>query len=275
MTDTSLKMAASCPIKLSFPTSHQFWEIPVIFEDASLLAIDKPSCLATSPDNPESEEPDLMALLHSAIRDGKPWARERGLTFLTNVHRLDPEVSGALLLAKSKDASSTLANTFGSAQVIHRHLALVQGAPDQDQMDITHKLAPHPARPDRVHVDPKHGKRSHTRIAIQERFDGWSLLQCDALTNRPHQIRVHLRYIGLPLAGDSFYGGRPLLLSRLKSDYRLKHNQKERPLLGRPALHSESLTFAHPLSGSSITISAPLPKDLSVALKYLRRYRPH
>jgi RluA family pseudouridine synthase len=267
MTTIKLSSAPSAP-------SHQFWEIPVLFEDDSLLAIDKPSGLATSPENPDSEEPNLLSLLHSGIRDAKPWARERGLTFLTNVYRLDPEVSGALLMAKSKDVSSTLANTFGSAQVIHHHLALVQGAPDHEQMDVTHKLAPHPARPGRVHVDPKHGKRSHTRVAVQERFDGWSLLQCDALTNRPHQIRVHLRYVGLPLVGDSFYGGRPLLLSRLKSDYRLKPNQRERPLLGRPALHSESLTFAHPLSGSSLTISAPLPKDFSVALKYLRRYRP-
>jgi RluA family pseudouridine synthase len=262
------------PIKLSSPGSHQFWEIPVLFEDDALLAIDKPPGLATSPDNPDSEEPNLISLLHSAIHDAKPWARERGLTFLTNVHRLDPEVSGAFLLAKSKDVSSKLANSFGSEQVIHRHLALVQGFPDQEQMDITHKLAPHPARPGRVHVDPKNGKRSHTRIAIQERFDGWSLLICDALTNRPHQIRVHLRYVGLPLAGDSLYGGRPLLLSRLKSDYRLKANKTERPLLGRPALHSESLTFPHPLTSASITFSAPLPKDLSVALKYLRRYRP-
>src|SRR6516225_4091755 len=118
-------------IKLSSQSSRQFWEIPVLFEDDSLLAIDKPSGLATSPDNPVSEEPNLLALLHSAIRDARPWARDRGITFLTNVHRLDPEVSGALLLSKSKEVSSTLANTFGSAQVIHRYLALVQGAPDQ------------------------------------------------------------------------------------------------------------------------------------------------
>ncbi len=262
-------------IKLSSPATQQFWEISVLFEDESLLAIDKPAGLATvlEPPESESEQPTLMALLHSAIREGKPWVRERGLTFLANVHRLDREVSGVLLLAKSKEISSNLANTFGSEKVRHRYLALVQGVPKQEQLEITHKLAPHPAQPGRVHVDARNGKRSHTHVEIQERFDGWTLLRCDAVTNRPHQLRVHLRYMGLPLVGDSLYGGRALLLSRLKKDYRLKPNQKERPLLGRPALHSESLSFLHPVHAGNVTVACALPKDFEVTLKYLRRYR--
>ena len=68
------------------------------------------------------------------------------------------------------------------------------------------------------------------------------------------------------------YGGRPLLLSSLKLTYRLKPNQIERPLISRAALHAESLTLPHPVTGETLNITAPWPKDLTVAVKYLRRY---
>jgi len=76
----------------------------------------------------------------------------------------------------------------------------------------------------------------------------------------------------VPAVGDRAYGGRLLMLSSLKQNYRLKLNQIERPLLDRPALHAEFLTLPHPVTGASLTISAPWPKDLTVAVKYLRRY---
>jgi 23S rRNA-/tRNA-specific pseudouridylate synthase len=76
----------------------------------------------------------------------------------------------------------------------------------------------------------------------------------------------------LPIVGDALYGGKPLMLSSLKPNYRLKEGRQERPLLNRPALHAEHLTFPHPISGETVTISAPWPKDLKVAVKYLRIY---
>jgi 23S rRNA pseudouridine955/2504/2580 synthase len=81
-----------------------------------------------------------------------------------------------------------------------------------------------------------------------------------------------LRHAALPIVGDSLYGGKPLWLSRLKRDYQLKRNQEERPLIGRVALHAEELTLPHPITGQSLTIEAPWPKDFTVALKYLRRF---
>jgi 23S rRNA-/tRNA-specific pseudouridylate synthase len=72
--------------------------------------------------------------------------------------------------------------------------------------------------------------------------------------------------------GDSLYGGRPLLLSQLKPDYRLKPNKTERPLLSQPALHAESLALPHPVTGEPLAITAPWPKHLNVAVKYLSRY---
>jgi 23S rRNA-/tRNA-specific pseudouridylate synthase len=123
-----------------------------------------------------------------------------------------------------------------------------------------------------MRVDPVGGKRCVTVFEVRERFSGYTLLQCEPLTDRLHQIRVHLRHVGLAVVGDQMYGGRPLLLSRLKQVYRLKPNQTERPLIARPALHSESLSLPHPVTGNPITITASWAKDLTVAVKYLRRY---
>src|SRR3954452_14673541 len=101
-------------IKLSSPATNEFWEINVVFEDAHLLAVDKPSGLLTSPDRYDPQRPNLMKLLHAGIAEGKPWARERGLEYLMNAHRLDFETSGILLLAKNKPALVKLADQFGS-----------------------------------------------------------------------------------------------------------------------------------------------------------------
>ena len=262
----------SAVVKLSSPATHEFWEIPVLFEDEHLLALAKPAGLLTSPDRGDPLRPNLMQLLHTAIAGGKPWARERGLDYLMNAHRLDCEISGVLLLAKNKPALVALANLFGSEKPVKKHVALAQGRPKEDQFEIDAKLAPHPVKTGLMHVDSKNGKKSKTRFEVLEYFSGWTLLKCEPLIGRTHQIRVHLRYARFPIVGDSLYGGKPLWLSRLKPNYRLKPGHEERPLLSRVALHAEELSLPHPVTGATVTISAPWPKDLKVAVKYLRQF---
>jgi RluA family pseudouridine synthase len=213
-----------------------------------------------------------MKLLHTAIAAGKPWARERRLDYLMNAHRLDFETSGVLLLAKNKPALVALANLFGSEKPLKKYVALVHGSPKADQFEIDARLAPHPLKIGLMRVDAKNGKKSKTRFEVLERFSGYALLKCEPLTGRTHQIRVHLRHAGLPVVGDQLYGGKKLWLSRLKRDYRLKPGREERPLLSRVALHAETLTLPHPVTGQTVTITAPWPKDLKVAVKYLRQY---
>ena len=99
-----------------------------------------------------------------------------------------------------------------------------------------------------------------------------ALLEVVIETGRMHQIRVHVQAIGCPLVGDPDYGGTPLLLSQIKADYKGKDDEPERPLLDRPALHAEKLTLSRPATGEKLTIEAPWPKDLTVALKQLRKY---
>jgi len=255
--------------------TREYWDLPVLFEDENLLALSKPPRLLSSPDRCDPNRPNLIKLLHHDIERGAAWVRARpGLNYLMNAHRLDFETSGVILLAKSKPVLVALANFFGSEKPINLYAALVQGAPREMTFAIDAKLAPHPFKTGLIRVDPKRGKRSRTDVEVRERFAGYSLLQCSSRTGRTHQIRVHLQHAGFPIVGDPTYGGGPLLLSRLKPAYRLKSNKTERPLISSAALHAERLSLVHPITGDEVTIAAPWPNDLTVAIRYLRRYAP-
>lgn len=262
----------SAVIKLSAPATRQFWEIPVLFEDEHLLALEKPAGLLTSPDRYDAERPNLMKLLHAAIAAAKPWVRERNLTYLSNAHRLDFETSGVIILAKSKPVLVALADQFSAEKPQKKYVALVQGVPDQDRFTVDEKIAPHPIKVGMMRVDTKGGKKSRTDFEVLEKFSKWSLLRCLPLTGRTHQIRIHLKHAGFPIIADELYGGKPFWLSRIKRDYRLKEGREERPLMARVALHAEELTIAHPVTKESIVIKSEWPKDLRVTVKYLRQF---
>src|ERR1043166_8947748 len=136
--------AAAPPIKLSSPATREFWEIPVLFEDEHLLALNKPARLLASPDRYDANRPNLMKLLHAGIAAGKSWATARGLTYLSNAHRLDFETTGVMLLAKNKPALVQLADLFGTDKPLKTYIALVQGTPADDEFEVDVPIAPHP-----------------------------------------------------------------------------------------------------------------------------------
>jgi RluA family pseudouridine synthase len=259
-------------VKLSSPATGEFWEIPVLFEDSHLLALNKPAQLLVSPDRYDLKRPNLMELLHRGIERGAPWAKQRGLGYLMNAHRLDFGTSGVILLARDKPALVALAAQFAADEPRRIYAALVRGTTDTETFETDAKLGPHPLQMGVIRFDPKEGKRSRTAFVVRERFNGFLLLECRPWPDRPHQIRAHLKHLRLPLVGDEVYGGRPLFLSTLKSDYEPKRNQEERPLMGRSALHSEQVVIDHPVTGAKITLQAPWPKDLTASIKYLQRY---
>jgi 23S rRNA pseudouridine1911/1915/1917 synthase len=260
------------PIKLSSPETQEFWEIPVLFEDEHLLAINKPARLLISPDADDASRPSLMKLLHTAIAAGKPWAKARGLTYLANAHRLDFETAGVLLLAKDKPALIKLADLFGSEKPLHTYIALVHGTPEQDEFEVDAPIGPHQSIAGLMRVEPKDGKASRTRFKVLEKFRGYTLLQCQPYTARTHQIRVHLYHVHLSVLGDALYRGGKLYLSEIKTKYRARDDKEERPLISSVALHAETLTLPHPVTGEMITITAKWPKDLEVAVKYLKMF---
>src|SRR3954453_22294636 len=151
-------------IKLSSPATKEFWEIPVLFEDEHLLAVEKPAGLLVSPDRYDPERPNLMKLLHAGIEQGKPWAKERNLSYLMNAHRLDFQTSGVILLAKSKPVLVDLATEFGSEKPHKVYAALVKGAPTSDTFETDAKIAPNELRLGLMRIDSKKGKRSKTEF---------------------------------------------------------------------------------------------------------------
>src|SRR5260370_33877142 len=101
-----------------------------------------------------------------------------------------------------------------------------------------------------VRVDEKNGKRSRTLFELLEKFNGWSLLKCQPLTGRTHQIRVHLRVAGVPVAGDTLYGGGPLLLWRREPNYRVKPNPTELRLPDCVSLTAAELGLPQSVTGT-------------------------
>jgi RluA family pseudouridine synthase len=260
------------PIKISHPATGGFWEISVLFEDEHLLALDKPAGLALAADLAHPELPALVPLLHAAIAAAKPWATARQLDFLDHLHHVDAEASGALLFAKNQTAFTHLANQFSAEHVRHTHLVLVHGTPGETTFFEDGKIAPHPVRPNEFHLDPLRGKKSRTDFTVLEKFQNHTLLRAEPAFARPHQLRVHLERAGWPVVADELYGGQKLWLSRLKSDFRLKRDREERPLLAAPAVHSAELAVSHPVTAAPLTLTAPTPKHFTVALKFLRQY---
>lgn len=239
---------------------------PVIFEDECLIAFDKPSGLAIAPDRRGPPGASLLELV-----------RERMGPEVANVHRIDAETSGLVLCAKTKAALDFLSGQFQSKTVGKLYEALTAGVPARDAFTVDLVMKEDEAQPGKMCVVKKHGRTSVTEFAVREKFPqpagrpGLALVECRPLTGRPHQIRLHLSVSGTPVLNDPLYGNGTLLrLSDLKRGY--KGREDERPLIGRLALHAAALTFKHPGSREAMTLAAPRPKDLAVALKYLLKF---
>ena len=252
---------------------------PILYEDDALLAFDKPSGLLVAPDRWDKSRENLMGLVHERL-GGQ----------IANVHRLDAETSGVLLCAKTKPALDFLSGQFQAKGVEKTYLAFAVvlpveramkiaatvrtedgGLPPKFSVDLA--LGPDEDRPGRMRVFRRRGgKPSSTRFRVLESFGRFVWLECRPLTGRTHQIRVHLAAAGAPVLNDDFYGDPEirLLLSELKRRY--KGRDEERPLIARLALHASSLTVVHPVTRAPVEISAPLPKEFEIALKYLRKF---
>jgi len=236
---------------------------PILFEDEWLIAFDKPSGLLTLPDRWNKARACLTALVHQHLAPN-----------IFNVNRLDAEISGILLCAKQKSALTALVRQFEARRGQQHFLALVCGALPEPDMSIRRELERDPGEPGRMRLAAAYRRGAcRTRAHAIEVFRAHSLLEAWPSTDKTHQIRVHLAHVGCPVVADAFYGnGQGLYLSEIKSDYKFKTNEPERPLIGRVALHAESLTFTHPATHNELTIAAPWPKDFAIAIKYLKRF---
>lgn len=239
---------------------------PVIYEDESLIAFDKPSGLSIAPDRWDRSKVSLMELVRAKLGPG-----------VANVQRIDTESSGLVLCAKTKPALDFLSGQFQSKTVGRICEALTVGLPVQDEFTVDLVIKEDEGKPGHMCVVKKHGKASMTDFTMLGQYPqaagrpSLAYVQCRPHTGRPHQIRVHLATAGTPILNDPLYGNETrLLLSDLKRGY--KGRDDERPLITRLALHAAAITITHPLSREKMTLTAPRPKDFEVALKYLEKF---
>lgn len=247
-------------------------DLSVLRSDENFVAVLKPAGLATIPGRGETDSVleqvgRQLGLPSSGTADPR----------MRVVHRLDKETSGVLLLAKNTAAQRHVSHQFQNNEVEKEYLALVAGRAAQLEGEIDAPLARHPTNALRMAVVKHGGRPARTLWKVEETFRNYTLLRVFPKTGKTHQIRVHLKHIGLPLAIDPLYGphrpGAPkgLYLSSFKRDYRPVPGETERPLIDRLTLHAERLSFSN-MAGERIMVAAPVPKDLRAALNQLRRW---
>lgn len=230
------------------------FESLILFEDDDYIVINKPSGFASLEDR--SNEVNILQMARKYCSDAQL------------CHRLDKETTGALAIAKNPEAYRELSIQFEERRVDKIYHAIADGIHTFKNVRIEHALSVSPKGI--VRID-RSGKDSVTVVNTLDTFKIHTLLECRPFTGRMHQIRVHLASVGAPISGDELYGGKPLLLSKVKRKYSLGKWKEESPLIRRVALHAEALDFSL-LNGERIKVEAPYPKDFTVALKQLKKY---
>ncbi len=229
----------------------------ILFEDDDVIAINKPPGLLSIPDR-QGKDLSLKDLL----------LRRYPSIFV--VHRLDKFTSGVIVFAKNAEAHKNLSRQFEGRLTEKYYVGLVHGTPRENHGIIEAPLMEHPSQKNKMIVHAK-GKPTLTGYEVLETFQSFSWLKFRLHTGRMHQIRVHMQSLGNSLVCDEIYGnGAPLLLSTIKSKYKLSKNaDAEQPLLSRLALHSFSLTFQ---LTNKIYVEAEPPKDLRAVLQQLKKW---
>lgn len=219
-------------------------EFPILFEDAHLLALNKPAGVAVHGGSGVSF--GVIEQLRAARPDAK---------FLELVHRLDRDTSGILLLAKKRSALTSLHEAIRDGRLDKRYLALVHGDwPDQRRhvrLPLLKYNLPDGERRVRVQAD---GMPSHTIFNLRKRYGNFTLLEAELKTGRTHQIRVHLASSGYPIVGDDKYGEHAA--NRL-----LQRTDAPGGGFRRMFLHAYQLRFAHPATGEMVALNAALPPE--------------
>lgn len=230
----------------------------IVFENDSFVAVNKPAGLLSIPDREQTQTSlkDILLEKYGAI---------------FTVHRLDRDTSGIIIFAKNEAAHKYFSGLFEGREIEKYYLGLVHGIPSPKKATIDAPIAEHGVQKG-FYIVHQRGKPSVTDYEVMEENKLFSLVQFKLHTGRTHQIRVHCKNIGHPLACDELYGdGKPVLLSSIKKKYKLsKHDEEERPMLNRLALHSYRLKFTD-ADGKPVELEAGLPKDIKALLQQLKK----
>jgi len=220
----------------------------IAYEDAEMLIVDKPAGLVVHPSHGHATGTLVQALIGRAEERGESLGSIAGVGRPGIVHRLDKQTSGLILIAKTDAAQASLMHQFGVRSIEKEYLALVRGAPPAPRGRIEAPVGRDPRDRQRMAVVAG-GRAAVTEYETLGGADGHSLLSLHPLTGRTHQLRAHLAYLGLPIAGDLRYGGG------------IGPGGLERQFL-----HAARLTLDRPIDGRRMMAWSELPPDLSASL---------
>jgi len=222
--------------------------IPILYEDRSILALDKPPGWMLAPDSWENTGRNLQLALQSSLNGGDFWARSRNLKFLRYIHRLDADTSGVILFAKSQGALRSYTELFETRSVEKTYLAVVYGIPKAKEWTCNLALISDPRMKGRMLVVPKgkdelEAKDAETHFRVLETLKDKALIEARPSTGRTHQIRVHLAAAGHAVWGDPLYGA-------------MKIEEKTRRV--KLGLRAWRLAYRDPFERRRIFIEAPM-----------------
>lgn len=251
-TKTNYKCSTDDKIEISFPEPEELDVLPeemdldIYYEDGDVLVVNKPKGMVVHPAPGHASG----TLVNGLMAHCKDLSGINGVLRPGIVHRIDKDTSGLLMVAKNDMAHESLVNQLVEKTVTRKYQAIVHGTIPHDYGTVDAPLGRDPKdRQSMTVVDG--GKHAVTHFHVIHRYKDFTHVECQLETGRTHQIRVHMKYIGYPLAGDPKYGPRKTLE------------------IGGQALHAGVLGFVHPRTGEYMEFEAPLPAYFSELLEKL------
>lgn len=237
------------PVEMPEPVVPEDIPLDIIYEDDTLLAVNKPAGMVVHPalGHPSG------TLVNAVLAHCPQIADVGGLERAGIVHRLDKDTSGLILIAKDEATRAALQRQFKRRRVVKTYLALVEGQVQPREGVIEAPVGRDKRQRKRMAV-VRRGREARTTYRAVEYFADHTLLEVRPYTGRTHQVRVHLAWLGYPIVGDRVYGHR-----------------RQRLLRDRHFLHAAQLRFTHPNVDEEVDFKAPLPPELSAVLRRLRR----
>ncbi|MBO9130243.1 RluA family pseudouridine synthase [Bacillus sp. 165] len=224
-------------------------DLDIYYEDSDVLVVNKPRGMVVHPAPGHVTGTLVNALLYHC----KDLSGINGVMRPGIVHRIDKDTSGLLMVAKNDLAHESLVNQLVEKTVTRRYKAIVHGVIGHDKGTIDAPIGRDKSDRQSMTVTEENSKHAVTHFHVLERFKDFTYVECQLETGRTHQIRVHMKYIGYPLAGDPKYGPKKTLA------------------IEGQALHAGVLGFTHPRTGEYLEFEAPIPQEMVDLLEYLRK----
>lgn len=246
------EVSVTIPDPIEITTQPENIPLDIVYEDSDLIVVNKPKGMVVHPAPGNYNSTLVNALLYhcKGTLSGINGELRPGI-----VHRIDKNTSGLLIVAKNDNSHKILAQQIKEHSFTREYQAVVCGRLDENGC-VDAPIGRHPVDRKRMTVTQKNSKNAVTHYFIKKQYNGYTHIVCRLETGRTHQIRVHMSYIGHPVAGDDVYGGvRP---------------DNVRYLIGQ-CLHAYKIGFIHPTSGEYLEFSAPLPDYFSNFISFLEK----